>query len=263
MAARSDGKAKGFGKVTCKDCGDVIQKTGVRQIRCPECKVKNNSKRKSNTIRICPDHDEQMFYEDYPSGCPVCVSEQRAKKWDEKSEEEREVKRARDREYANAHKVEAKERMDTWNQEYPEKAKASTLHMRDRGRRMRQRTKEYLQSISPIGGKIPKCSVPNCEHDCPPECLDYHHVRFPKVREVTRMIKKCKFKRGGTGYTVKEVWEEVRKCVLMCPIHHRMLDIKYSHEELNERYEDGTFPEIYEGWNGRQGSYYEPKAEAA
>ena len=106
--------------------------------------------------------------------------------------------------------------------------------------------KNYFKSLGReyLGAK---CSIPNCNHNCPTHLLQFDHLPgFIKICEVTKMIDSVAFTHKGSGYTPEEVWEEIKKCRLLCPIHHLLLTTKYTHEDLMNRYD---IPELYESYN--------------
>ena len=57
-----------------------------------------------------------------------------------------------------------------------------------------------------------------CGAKYPAPAMDFHHVKGPKVAEVSTMVNK--------PYTLKDLIEEMQKCAVLCAVCHRMVHSK-------------------------------------
>lgn len=54
----------------------------------------------------------------------------------------------------------------------------------------------------------------DCQRSFPSECLDFDHVRSPKIVPVSKMV-------GMSTYSIKDMLDEIDKCELVCANCHR------------------------------------------
>ena len=93
-----------------------------------------------------------------------------------------------------------------------------------------------------------KCVNPDCNNDVLENGGHFHHINpNEKIDEVMRMVENMCDEGNGKGYTPQQIWEEAKKCKLICySCHIKEHSSPYSVEELEQIVEE--HPEIHESY---------------
>ena len=69
-----------------------------------------------------------------------------------------------------------------------------------------------------LSEKVKNTPCMRCGAKYPAAAMDFHHVKAPKVAEVSTMVNK--------PYTLQELIDEMQKCVILCAVCHRLVHSK-------------------------------------
>ena len=80
--------------------------------------------------------------------------------------------------------------------------------------RVLRNRKKRLQELEPIVNKLKDKPCTVCRNKYHPVAMDFDHVRGKKLMSISEMVR--------SGYSVKKVMTEIKKCEVVCAVCHRI-----------------------------------------